>query len=106
MKNSPLILRIVVSLALISAVLAFFVLDWGGGKNGFGNRKVFINSSDDLIHDPLSETDAEEVHRQYIEAFEEVITLMDEGRGDTAEASAKFAQYERLKKQYEKLAGE
>lgn len=114
----------VAPVVVIVSVAAYYIFGLGPGKDNFGGHTVTISpvteseSEYDGVVSPLgnvsnttveaepSEDDPERVYQQYMNAYNTLSTLIAEGRGNTPEASALLAEYERLKKRYEKLSGE
>jgi len=52
------------------------------------------------------ENDPDVVYQPYIEAIEQLSTMMADGRGDTAEANRMYKEYQLLKQSFEELEGE
>jgi hypothetical protein len=114
---------LVAPVVAIVAVAAYYLPGLGLGRDNFGDHTVTISpsagaesgyggvvvpvkniSNTTVEADPLGH-DPEDVYQRYMSAYDKLSTLIAQRRGNTPEASAVLAEYERLKKQYEELAG-
>lgn len=122
-KNSKNKWWLVAPVVAIVSVAAYYLPGLGPGKDNFGGHTITISpptgsesgyggvvapvkkvGSTIIEVDPTG-NDPEDVYQRYMSAYDKLSTLIAEGRGNTPEASAVLAEYERLKKQYEDLAG-